>query len=463
VLLLLAWSLARRDWATLPATALVASFLVQTHVAFALLVALVLGAAATLAFVRPPSPREHASRRALVVTAVLLALVWAPVVIDQVAGTHNASRTVRYFATGQDAHAGFADGLGVTATEMMPIGPWVRGPEEVVPFSGEAPPSPTRQLALPLLALATSAAVTLKRRDRDGFALVVVASVAVGACVVSIARITGQVWPYLIRFTWAVAAVVWLAVGRALVPAVIALVEPRVPATWRAKVTAPPGRVAATAVPALVVLAVTLSLAPLDARPPDPIESENLARIVAAVDAAPVAALPGAGVVLVRPANIDILFPAPDSRGITAGLVAALRKRGVDARVVDGDWRFDSGLAGVQMFGDWRVDDGASPVAGTITIVDALTIDTYQPQAGEIELFRLDNPAEVAEIHQIEADLAREFTAAGHPEAIPLIAGEGVRWVGFNIPELGQFGAQTDRLLTLRGHRREAVFWRPSR
>jgi hypothetical protein len=211
----------------------------------------------------------------------------------------------------------------------------------------------------------------------------------------------------------------------------------------------------------MVTLALAVPMGALDAQPPDAGESAHVADVVAAVETAVVGKVP-AGVLLVRPADTDILFPAPDSRGAAAGIVVALRKQGIDARVVDDDWKFDSGNAGEQLFGDWRVDDGG-PVVGTITIVGVRKIDSYVPADGSVELFRIDNRAEVDEIHRLEAELAAGFTAAGHPEAVPLIAEEGVRWVGFNIPELGRFGTQIERLVTLRAHRREAVYWHPGR
>jgi len=471
LVLVLAWSIARRDWPVLPLVIVVASFLVQTHVAYGLIVGATIASALTFALVVKPPKTSRPSRRVLLISTVVLALVWAPVLVDQIAGSHNTTAIVRHFAKAQSDQPGLATALGVAAAEMTPNGPWVTGPEQVVPFSGVTPTEPIRVVAVPLAGLVIGLVVALKRRDHDGVALIVVAGAGLVASVVSIARISGQVWPYLVRFTWAVAAVVWLAVARAIVPALVSLVRngyraDRADRAAGARTTTRPaalGRAASMApagLAAMAVLVLAIGMQPLDAQPPDPGESAAVAAMVTAVESATVGKVDG--VVLVRPADTDILFPAPDSRGAAAGLVAHLRANGVDARVVAEDWRFDGGNAGAQLFGEWRLDDGG-PVAGTITIVDARKIDSYVPAAGSVELYRVDNPAEVAEMRQIEADLVRAFTEAGHPEAIPVIADEGVRWVGFNIPELGRFGEQIDRLVTLRAHRREAVYWHPGR
>jgi len=474
LMLVLAWSIARRDWPVLPLVIVVASFLVQTHVAYGLIVGATIASALAFALVVEPSETSRPSRRVLLISTVVLALAWSPVLVDQIAGSHNVTAIVRHFAKAQSDQPGLATALGVAAAEMTPNGPWLTGPEQVVPFSGVTPTEPIRLLAVPLGGLAIGLVVALKRRDHDGVALIVVAGAGLVASVVSIARISGQVWPYLVRFTWAVAAIVWLAVARAIVPALVSLVSrvdrvdrvARVDPSTDARTTTRPAGLAraASMAPAglatMAVLVLAIGMQPLDAQPPDPGESAAVAAMVTAVESATVGKVDG--VVLVRPADTDILFPAPDSRGAAAGLVANLRTHGVDARVVAEDWRFDGGNAGAQLFGEWRLDEGG-PVAGTITIVDARKIDSYVPAAGSVELYRVDNPAEAAEMRRIEADLAREFTQAGHPEAVPLIADEGVRWVGFNIPELGRFGEQIDRLVTLRAHRREAVYWHPGR
>ncbi|WP_334142625.1 hypothetical protein [Rhabdothermincola sp.] len=90
LLVMLCWSAVEGDGAALVASVVVGSFLVQSHVGFALLVG-VLWAVAGLGFVLGSRNRRRRRARVLVVAGVLLALIWAPVLVDQVAGAGNAS------------------------------------------------------------------------------------------------------------------------------------------------------------------------------------------------------------------------------------------------------------------------------------------------------------------------------------------------------------------------------------
>jgi hypothetical protein len=458
LLLVLAWSIAVRDWRVLPFTAFVASFLVQTHVASTLVVATALLVGGALAIRAPePAPDRWSRRRILVVSALILVVLWLPPVVDLLFGTRNLGHLGRYFVTDGQAGRGVGSTIGIVASEVGLAGPWLRGPEELEPFTGTVAAGPVTALVVASAALGLAAFVTWRRRDRAGLSFVLVATGALLATVLSIGRLDGPVLAYLVRFTWAVACVVWLSVVRALGPPLWAAVASRVPprAVDRPRASGRIAPVVSVASCLIVVVAMVGSWAAV--QPPEPEESAALQRMSDAV--VPVIAQRAAGrPVLVRPAETEVHFPEPSSRGLAAGTVAQLHRAGVDARIVETDWQLPGGGDGRQFFGDARVQLEA-PTAGTVTVVSGSELDTYVPAPGSIEIYRDEDRAAVDEIRRLETELARAFTEAGHPEAIAAIPEPGLRWVSFSTPELGRFDPQIQRLLDRRMLRREAVYW----
>lgn len=496
LLFVLAWSLAQRDWAVLPVTVVVASFLVQSHVAYGLLVAAVLGVALVLAAVDrwspwrsspvpAPSPgRRWPVRRLVILSAVLAAVMWLPPVIDQVAGSQNLSTMASSFTGAHEGRPDLSTAAGVVAAYVTPGGSWVSGKDPLAPFAGTLQPDPVGNLVVPVLALLVGAIVAGWRRDRSGLALVIIALAAVAASVLSVGRVQGGLVAYLVQFLLPVGLLVWLAVLRAVAPLVGSA------ARWLADRTLGAAR-AASAEPfgwpggsepdrfrtpqAIAVLALASAVALVlvfggiaDAPPPDANQDATMARIQDAVVPALLGAdgrpgllgQAGGGAVAVR-TDDDAVFPAPSARTVAAGIVPVLEHAGVPARLAEADWRSDEGLRAEQLVGPQRVDDG-SRVAGTLAYVGGQRLDTYVPPPGSVELFRQEDRAALLESRRLEGELKDAFVAAGHPEAVDLIPTPSLVWVGFTYPDLARFAPEVNRIIAGRDQQRLAVYWQPS-
>jgi hypothetical protein len=126
------WSLVRGDRRALPATALVASLLVQTHLTFALptLALSVLGVVGAVIATRTepgdPTDRWRSWRGSAVVTAAVLALCWVqPLVEELQAGQGNIS-AVREAAGADSTSLGLGPGARAVATVVAPPDGWWR-------------------------------------------------------------------------------------------------------------------------------------------------------------------------------------------------------------------------------------------------------------------------------------------------------------------------------------------------
>jgi hypothetical protein len=202
----LAWSAWEGDRPAVPLLAFTGSLLVQSHVGFIALV-IVMGAIGGIGFCR----RHPDWQRTIIWSAVLLAICWLPVVVDQVAGTGNLSDLAQYFRGGsKESPAGWGAALGVVAREMGGVAPWLGGGERGSSWDGGLVITSASSLVLPLLAFASAAAVAYRRRAMSAvrFQAVVGAATVVGF--VSAARVTGPVFAYLVRWMWVLGLLWWL-------------------------------------------------------------------------------------------------------------------------------------------------------------------------------------------------------------------------------------------------------------
>ena len=232
LLAFVAWSIwAGETWA-IPVGAFVASFLVQTHVAFlALAVPLyglgLAGLAVRLARARraersgtagdtagdrgpdPGGPAGDAlpSRRALVRSgaagAGLLAVVWLPPVLDALLHEpSNLGNMWRYFRDPIEPTHSLAEGWRVAIGQFAAKPEWLTGKLPSFAFSGESPflyRAPAPWLGL----VAAAAAAVAWRLSREARRLAVIVGVSVASVVVSVMRTAGLVQDYRLRYTWA--------------------------------------------------------------------------------------------------------------------------------------------------------------------------------------------------------------------------------------------------------------------
>ena len=340
VLVYLVWSLLCGDRWALPVATLVTAYLMQTHVGNAVLsLPLLVAGAVGLAVAERRSGRPL---RALGPAAGLAALVgvvaWLPPLIDQIANDPGNLRTIfRWFRATEGRTRTLAQGWGVVSAPFAAAPEWITGRERLTPLL--EPTYVYDRLVPVLLVPLLVAAVVAWRRPGAGAErrLFVTWAVASVCGIVGVARTADVVYAYRLYWAWvlggvgAVAAVwvAWTALTR-----------------WRPSVerrVLVPGAVAA-----LGVLAVASSIGAVDAGEPQDETSAAMAAILPGVlDALP----PGDGDVVVE----GTAFMGSVYR---TGVVVALERRGVEARVVE-----DAAL------GRHREHRDGDPVRATLRVV----------------------------------------------------------------------------------------------
>lgn len=410
--LLLVWSATDGDRLALPFGALVGSFLVQSHVGFALLVG-ALSVVAVLGYVRATgSPRRvewwRARRGVLAWTGAVLVVAWLPVLVDQVAGDGNVGELVSYFAGGGDEPAGLGAAAGMLARELGGVAPWMGGLEPA-DDAGALPTSPLSGLGVPLVAFALATVLAVGAGARSALRLQVVVGVAALVGLVSTSRITGEVYAYLVRWWWAIALCWWLSVlwscwsavpaaaRRALVPVVAVLAGSVV---WWSSAT--------------VVRGVD------DVGTPDGEWWVTLEEIVPDT----LARVPREGPLLVR---------AVGSKwgSIGDGVRLALEKDGVDVVVDDPEVvKFGSGRAAADR-----------PPRGVVWVVTGIEpIERAGETAGLVEVARWDplTPEERATYTVSAAALRDQFAALGRVDLVRALQGGGTTDPALDLPGVDQ-------------------------
>ena len=275
---LLAWSVAEQDWAALPWLVGIGSFVVQTHVGYAPAVVGLGGVGCALGVfggLRARAPQRQAShpveettrwptRRWVLVALVVGVLMWLAPVVQQFTGsTGNLGDIIESFRHPTEPVAGWEIGFGVMGRELGVVGPWITG-DDVGP-SGFLETASTIPATLLILATAALGALAWRRGAKDAGRLAVLAVAGAALGVVGVSRITGILGPYLARWTWVAAALVWLSLAWSL---------------WsllsRASMTR---ALVAAALVALIGVTVSNAWAATSVRAPDPQFSDTIARL----------------------------------------------------------------------------------------------------------------------------------------------------------------------------------------
>jgi hypothetical protein len=217
---LLAWSVACGDHSALPWAVGVGSFVVQTHVGYALLVVgLLVGA---LVLVAVGSARAGLGR-GLALASVVALVLWLPPLIQQAAGhPGNLGEVARYFIhpqfTSQQVAniaagpaVGWKTAFGVMGEQLTPPGPWLIGGD--VNKFGFAAPAAGWPAVLVILGAVGAGVFAWRRGARDAARLAGTAVVMAVLALAATAKVTGILAPYLVRWWWVAALVLWLAIG----------------------------------------------------------------------------------------------------------------------------------------------------------------------------------------------------------------------------------------------------------
>lgn len=214
LLVFLALGIAREGLAWLPAAAFVATYLVQTHVGTALTVAALVLVALALA---TRSGRRLFTPAPLLLTALVIAVLWAPPLLEQARGTAehpgNLTRLGRFFVTERPEHT-FVEAFGPLAHELgsLPIALATA----VVPSTTDRRDVGAGICTLALVALLPlSLAAARRRRDDDAAALAWLALAASAAAYASTMRVVGGILDYLLLFAAAASFAGWTALALA--------------------------------------------------------------------------------------------------------------------------------------------------------------------------------------------------------------------------------------------------------
>ena len=201
-------------WA-LPAAALAASLAAQAHLATAAVVA---GAATVWAVMKVVRRAEQRHWRSAVAAAIVLALCWAPVMVDEVTRSPGNVRTLMGAGGGEDP-LGTSAGVALAANALVPKTVWMSprsGIDEVLDRAGAL----RALLAVVVAAAAIGVGEAWRRRGQPLVQLVVVVALgglATGAVAATRFPESNAFALHSFLWSWSIGALLWTAlIGGAL-------------------------------------------------------------------------------------------------------------------------------------------------------------------------------------------------------------------------------------------------------
>ena len=405
LLLFLTWAMTCGERWALPLAAGVASFCAQTHVGYVPMVfpLLAWGGAWLLVLGRHGGAGGGPSlARVGLVTAGVLAVMWAPPLVEQTLHSPgNLDRVYQYFREppGHRATHNLVDGYRVVAGQFGVTPEWLTGADRPNPANSEPRVLDSPPLPVLLVPLGVAAFVLWRRRISDARRLLATLAVAAALGVVSVARVIGPVYAYRVRWTWMLAMTSFVVVAWA---AWVAVFDRRPSVTVfdrRPSVTVFDRRanVAArwcvpVAVSTLVVLAMVSSVGAARAGTPQQPEES----FVAALGPRVFARLPrGDGDVTLRATSFGASF-------FLSGLVLNLERRGVAARVDKSEgW----------IYGEHRVHR-TGRVRADLWVVTDLNVEVFMRRA-DLRLLAYHGTLGMPERARVLARLAAADAAHG--------------------------------------------------
>jgi hypothetical protein len=208
--LLCAWGAAAGVRWLLLGAVVAGSYCVQAHVGFLAPVAAAAALSTVVGVVRWRRGGPHVGARTLLVAAAVGLVLWSGPLLQQATVKGGNLRSIWDFLHSTDApSAGWDRAVRVAGQEFGLPAPWLGAHEaNSVGWAVEADPT----VAIVLLTIAAAVGILAWRRgDRQAAAFVAFAVAVVAVSVVAISNTTGALAPYLVRWTWPVAALVWVA------------------------------------------------------------------------------------------------------------------------------------------------------------------------------------------------------------------------------------------------------------
>jgi hypothetical protein len=290
----------------------VGSFVVQAHVGYLGVVGvLVLGA---LGSVVVAARRGRRTVPVLLAAAAVAGVLWVLPVIEQVTtDPGNLGLVLKFAREGEGPAHPLGDGWHVVSDALGWRFAWAAGLPEPNLFTGSVPLDGGAPVPLGLVALGAATAVAAWRRAYSAVRLDVTVLVALAAAVVSVSRISGEIFPYLVTWVAGLAMLAWIAAAWSLWRAL--------PASGRTRLRGP----AAVAVGAgLVVAAAAASFDAVDVDVRDRVEAEATRQL-----SGPARAALGDGD---HPVLVDALGGFRP-QGVAAALVLHLEREGIPVEV----------------------------------------------------------------------------------------------------------------------------------
>jgi hypothetical protein len=327
LLLFAAWSIACGDRWAIPLAAGVGSFVVQTHVGYALMVTVaVVAGVVGLAFTERTrqEPRRNPSWwPTLGATGAVLVVFWLPVAVQQITkNPGNVSQLVDFFGNhGREQR--YEDAWHVLALQLGVWPDWLRGASTpsvigTIDFAAALP------IPLGLLSLIGATVLAWRSRARSAFLLDGIVLVVLAASFVAITRIVGGVLTYLVKWTWTLGTITWIAIAWSCVAAWQARARDRDRAVESSRSPSTAHIAICVLVVAFAAVVVVDTVSAARAGTPEPVASASMAKLG---DAA-FAALPDRpGVVEVRVRGHEGAYWA------SAGVADVLEHHGADVRV----------------------------------------------------------------------------------------------------------------------------------
>jgi hypothetical protein len=211
VLLLAVWSVLDDDLPMLPVAVVAASIAAQTHVPY-LALSLGFGALAVAAAVRT-TRRDRSGWRWIAAAVALGVVLWAPPLIDQLTrDPGNLSILLEHFGDPPEEAVGLGTGIELTI-QHLDLGDLLAGDDGVLERATAGTTGPIAVGLVVLVGWLVSVAAALRLRRRSLLHLHAVVAAGLLLAAVSISRIFGSLWWYLMLWAWGVALVLALAVG----------------------------------------------------------------------------------------------------------------------------------------------------------------------------------------------------------------------------------------------------------
>ena len=336
------------------------------------------------------------------VALALAGVLWAPPLIDQaINDPGNLARIYDHLATPTEEPVGWGEGAELALIHLDVLH-FIAGNSGASGSLVDTATEPDGSIVpgLVLLAVWAAAAVTAVRLRH----LVIAGGLLAGA--VSMSRIFGKVWLYLLQWAWGVAALLLLAVAWT---AFVALRSRLSPGTTQ--------RLATAGTAACVALAVVMSgvtaVQAVEVEPP----ASDLSTALGGVLPSTVAALErGDGAATGPDGRYVVIWSDAVYFGSPGyGLVSELQRAGFDARAAT-PWHVP--------ITDHRVMEVEDATA-VVHLVTGQFIDRLRsiPEALEVAYVEHRSPAEIAEFARLHDEVGAELQREGLDELLPVVNG----------------------------------------